>query len=74
MRISLGLCDAGPCLYVSVQWDSDGGQDTDDGHHDHELDESKTALVACFSLFHLPTCSSHCSPSCGAFEDAPCSP
>src|SRR5438128_2811495 len=42
--VGLGLGDAGAGLDVGVQRDRDGREDTDDGHHDHQLDEREAAL------------------------------
>ena len=44
--VGLRLGDAGAGLDVGVQRDRDGGQDADDGHHDHQFDEGEAALVA----------------------------
>ncbi len=44
--VGLRLGDAGARLDVRVQRNRDGRENTDDGHHDHQLDERETALVA----------------------------
>src|SRR5438552_11839088 len=44
--VGLGLGDAGAGLDVGIQRDRDGREDTDDGHHDHQLDEREAALIA----------------------------
>src|ERR1700730_1399340 len=45
-RVRLRRCDTRTRLHVGVQRNGDGGQDADDGHHDHELDEREAVLIA----------------------------
>ena len=45
-RIGLCLGHAGAGLDVCVQRNGDRCEDTDDGHHDHQLDEREAALIA----------------------------
>ncbi len=44
--IGLGLGDTGAGLDVGVERDRDGREDTDDGHHDHQLDEREAFLIS----------------------------
>src|SRR5262249_11860075 len=43
--VGLRLGHASPRLDVGVEREGDGGQNADDGHDDHQLDEREAALV-----------------------------
>jgi hypothetical protein len=44
--IGLSLGDAGARLNIGVERNGNGGQDADDGHHDHQFDQSEATLVS----------------------------
>src|SRR5216684_3646327 len=60
--IGLRFGHASPGLHVRVERNGDGGQDPNDGHYDHQLDQREAALGAHSRAWAVLTCRHQCCP------------